>query len=61
MRNLKEYPVTTDEIVTFLDILIKKMSYENTGCVGDMRPLLLQKAKEIVVWHGKLPPPVTMD
>lgn len=52
MRNLVEYPITTDEIVECLDTLIAGMLHLPNGedvSFGDMRPLLLAKAKEIVL------------
>lgn len=52
MRNLMEYPITTDEIVECLDTLIAGMLHLPNGedvSFGDMRPLLLAKAKEIVL------------
>lgn len=52
MRNLVEYPITKDEIVHYLDFLIRELGYTNTELVGDMGPLLLQAAKEYVEKGG---------
>jgi hypothetical protein len=46
MRNLKAYPITLDEIEQCLLCLAEELSKDEL--VGDMRPLLLQKAAEIV-------------
>lgn len=48
MRNLEEYPITNDEIIACLDTLIAEHSYPNKLSVGDMTPILLAKAKEII-------------
>ena len=46
MRNLAQYPVTTAEILECLRTLFEEISAEKRP--GDMRPLLLRKAAEIV-------------
>ena len=50
MRNLEEYPITTEEIVQCLQYLIDE---HNSGvgfqACGAMEPLLLAKAKEIIL------------
>jgi hypothetical protein len=48
MRNLVEYPITHEEIMECLARLSEVLSYDKTGLVGDMRPLLLDRATEIV-------------
>ena len=56
MRNLKEFPIEKEEILACLTSLIEEMAYEKTGLIGDMRPLLLAKAYEIVQQHtGETP------
>lgn len=52
MRNTVEFPITKEEIVECLDTLIANMLYLPNGeevSFGDMRPLLLAKAKEIIL------------
>ncbi len=52
MRNLLEYPITKQEIVDCLDDIIASLNYGNKNAespIGDMRPLLLAKAKEIIL------------
>ena len=57
MRNTVEYPITVDEIIRCLDGLITAHQYnaERKGSVGDMTPLLLTKAKELILF-GKFDP-----
>lgn len=55
MRNTVEYPITKDEIAEYLQFLIEMLDYAQTGAVGSMGPLLLSKAKEIVLaYEGDL-------
>lgn len=52
MRNTLEYPITKEEIVECLDDVIASLLYgtsSSSSPIGDMRPLLLAKAKEIVL------------
>lgn len=49
MRNLEQYPITTDEIIQCLKVLMDDVAYEKTGLVGDMRPLLLANAIRIIL------------
>lgn len=42
MRNLKEYPITDDEVVGFLTELATQFEAEER--IGDIRPLLLKYA-----------------
>lgn len=46
MRNLEEHPITYEEIILCLERLSLDLSQEER--IGDMRPLLLQKAAEII-------------
>lgn len=46
MRNLPQYPVTTAEIEECLRDLAAELSAE--GGIGDMRPILLTKAAQII-------------
>lgn len=46
MRNLIEYPVTHDEIIQCLEE--RKRVVMASNCLGDMRPLLLEAAIDIV-------------
>jgi hypothetical protein len=46
MRNLKAYPITLDEIEQCLLCFAEELSKDEL--IGDMRPLLLQTAAEIV-------------
>ncbi len=56
MRNLLEYPVTTEEIVQCLVRLKEKeeAEIEAKHIMGDMTPLLLEKAIMIVRASGQL-------
>jgi hypothetical protein len=51
MRNLLEYPITTEEVIGCLDELIAGMVYEGEArhLVGVMRPLLLVWARARVI------------
>ena len=42
MRNLKEYPVTKDEIISFLEEIYAEGMHEMV--VGDMAPVLIKEA-----------------
>lgn len=46
MRNLRQYPITKQEILECLSTLAQDMLKEKR--VGDMRPSLLQEASKIV-------------
>jgi hypothetical protein len=46
MRNLKAYPITLDEIEQCLLCLADELSKDES--IGDMRPLLLRTAAEII-------------
>jgi hypothetical protein len=46
MRNLKEYPITFDEMQNFLDELAKEYNPEKTGLVGDIRPVMISELKD---------------
>ncbi len=49
MRNTKEYPITRDEIVICLrDLSLELTNDRPMELIGDMRPLLLQKAIDII-------------
>jgi len=48
MRDLEQYPITTDEIIQCLKELMNDVAYEKTGLTGDMRPLLLANAIKII-------------
>lgn len=55
MRNLKEYPITADEIVEYLRRVAAEKDQEDR--VGDVGPLLLLAAADIVqafAGHPKL-------
>ncbi len=57
MRNIREYPITKDEIVECLKTMVadlKQLNEDQMAC-GDMRPLLLQKAIDIIL-TGKFDP-----
>lgn len=45
MRNLKEYPLTTEECIAVLTGMKEAMLQQEL--IGDMRPLVLQKAIEL--------------
>lgn len=49
MRNTIEHPITKQEIVECLQELIYDIHYDQPSSVGDMRPLLLQKAIDIIL------------
>lgn len=53
MRNTVEYPITLDEVIACLREYQKEC---NPEAMGDMRPLLLQRAIQIVerekFFHG---------
>lgn len=55
MRNLLEYPITAEEVVECLDNILKEVEYESKArtLFGDMRPLLLRTAIEVVREAGK--------
>jgi len=46
MRNLKEFPITKDEIIDCLRQLQEDIIKEDL--VGDMRPILLEEAMDII-------------
>lgn len=48
MRNTVEYPITKDEIVDCLREFITECVQGKTGLIGDIRPILLQKAIDII-------------
>lgn len=48
MRNLIEYPVTTEEILELLDAL--KMEFDG-DLMGDMRPAILMEAAKRICEH----------
>ena len=48
MRNLIQYPVTKEEIIGCLKEFVKEVDPETTGLYGDMRPILLAEAVDIV-------------
>jgi len=50
MRNLAQYPATREEVLALLDELTATFNAE--GNVGDMRPLLLSYAREVVRKHA---------
>ena len=52
MRNLLEHPITETEITGALERLA--CSIEDEGGVGDMRPLLLRTAMQIVITAGNM-------
>lgn len=60
MRNTEKYPITTQEIVSCLLELSDELANQRPLRIGDMRPLLLQKAAEIVAQAGP-PPPVFLS
>jgi len=49
MRNTVEYPITKEEIIACLDEFAEQVDRANSHLCGDMRPLLLAKAKEIIL------------
>lgn len=49
MRNLQEHPITHGEILECLNKLIEDVSFEKTQLFGDMRPLLLERTKQMVL------------
>jgi len=52
MRNTLEHPVTYDEIIAFLNAHADNLGKEMR--IGDIRPLLLREAAEIVFRHSTL-------
>lgn len=52
MRDLVRYPITKIEILECLESLTNDILEEK--CIGDMRPLLLQVAMEIVKRNSPL-------
>lgn len=48
MRNLAQYPLTHQEILDFLERMREDVSYEKTGGVGDMRPMIVEAITKIV-------------
>ena len=50
MRNTKEFPVTSDEILTTLDQIKSEL---NSELIGDMRSLILSYLKEYLVENQK--------
>ena len=51
MRNIKEYPITREEIIACLEDVISSLIYglkSGSSPIGDMRPLLLRKAIDII-------------
>lgn len=48
MRNLKRYPITSQEIEDCLRDLAKEHGADKTGLIGDMTPILLEAAANIV-------------
>ena len=54
MRDLVRYPIKLDEVLACLDKLATEIVEQNIADqrVGDMRPLLLQKAHQIVLRAG---------
>lgn len=50
MRNINQYPITHDEIISYLNELLRDEEnlVETLQIVGSMRPLLLQAAIDIV-------------
>lgn len=46
MRNLRDYPITKEEIIAFLVNLADK--YATDGGIGDIRPSLLREAAKHV-------------
>lgn len=55
MRNTVEYPITAKEIIDCLDAFLKEVDPDKTGLVGDMRTLLLEKAKQIILNYEDVP------
>ncbi len=51
MRNLLEYPVTSDEVQQTLQRLIEQNDYPNTGC-GDMTSTILRMVKSYLQGDG---------
>jgi hypothetical protein len=49
MRNLAEQPITHGEILEYLNAILEDVSFEKTQLFGDMRPLLLERAKQMVL------------
>lgn len=58
MRNIVEHPITIKEIVDCLDEIAKDIRWQNEDqfVCGDMRPLLLAKAKEIILNATQITP-----
>jgi hypothetical protein len=54
MRNTLQYPITTNEVVSELQVLHDDAMAEMVAeiSMGDMRPLLLSTAIQIVQAHG---------
>lgn len=48
MRNLKQYPITTEEVIERLDRLKSECDED---LFGDMTPLLLDEAMRIILDH----------
>lgn len=52
MRDTIRYPITKDEIVLCLESFLKQIDHADTELVGDMRPILLLSAIDIVRKSG---------
>lgn len=54
MRNLIQYPISAEEITTDLQQLEDELTYDKTGLLGDLRPLMLSTTKIAVLINEKL-------
>jgi len=48
MRNLKQYPITDEEVLNFLDHIYDEYSFEKTRLLGDIRPAIIEHIIQIV-------------
>lgn len=54
MRNLAQYPITTDEVIAYLAQLLEEVLTGELAC-GDMRPLLLIEAIKLLQGQKESP------
>ncbi len=61
MRNLLEHPITKEETREVFEHALKKVSYEETGLIGDLRPSIVSHLVEnfnriwYEVYDGRFP------
>jgi len=47
MRNLRQYPITDEEVFKFLDELSEEYDYRKTGLIGDIRPAIINHLRDM--------------